>query len=76
MLAEEIRSLSDDDLEQAIDERRKERFNLRFQTTLGQVADTNRPRTLRREIARLLTIRRERELWAEYEAQADDGSAG
>ena len=76
MRADEIRGMSDEDLTEALTEARKEMFNLRFQKTLGQISDTNRPRALRRQIARLLTIRRERELWAEYEAQADDGSAG
>ena len=76
MRADEIRAMSDEDLSEALTEARKEMFNLRFQKTLGQISDTNRPRALRRQIARLLTIRRERELWAEYEAQADDGSAG
>ncbi len=71
----EIRAMSADELEAALGDARKEMFNLRFQKSLGQVADTNRTRTLRRSIARIMTIRREREIWAAYEAgqnQADE----
>lgn len=68
MRAQEIRALSNLEIGEALDAVHKEMFNLRFQRSVGQLADPNRLRTLRHEHARLLTIRRERELWAAYEA--------
>ncbi len=70
MRAHEIRALSDTEIAEALDAAHIEMFNLRFQRSVGQLADPNRLRSLRHEHARLLTIRRERELWAAYEASA------
>ena len=64
----EIRAMSDVEMKEALDSVHKEMFNLRFQRSVGQLSDPNRLRFLRQDHARLLTIRRERELWAEYEA--------
>ena len=58
----EIRALSDADIEAAIETARREMFNLRFQKAMGRMADTSRARAVRRDVARLLTVRREREL--------------
>ncbi|MEO8082342.1 MAG: 50S ribosomal protein L29 [Ardenticatenales bacterium] len=68
MRASEIRPLTDDEIADAIEKAREEMFNLRFQRSVGQLTDTNRPRLVRRNMARLLTIRREREIWAAFEA--------
>lgn len=68
MRATEIRPLSDQEIADAIEKAREELFNLRFQRSVGQLTDTNRPRLVRRNLARLLTVRREREIWAAFEA--------
>ena len=64
----EIRAMSDAEIAEALDSVHKEMFNLRFQRSVGQLSDPNRLRFLRHDRARLLTIRRERVLWAAYEA--------
>jgi len=60
----EIRSLSDADINTKLEEINEELFNLRFQLTIGQVKDSNRISVLKKDIARLKTILRERELAA------------
>jgi len=70
MHAREIRPLTDAEVEEAIEKAREEMFNLRFQRSVGQLTDTNRPRYVRRNLARLLTVRHEREIWAAFEADS------
>lgn len=62
MRAYEARNMTDAELYQALDEAREELFNLRFQTAVGQVKDTNRITALKRDVARIKTILRERQL--------------
>jgi len=62
MQAYEIRQLSIDELWQRLDDTSEELFNLRFQWNSGQLRDNNRLTEVKRDIARLLTILREREL--------------
>ena len=54
--------MSDDQLQEALAERRRELFNLRFQSATGALENPARLRLAKREIARILTIRNEREL--------------
>jgi large subunit ribosomal protein L29 len=68
--ARELRELGDEVLGQRIAETKEELFNLRFQHATGQLDDTSRLAGLRREIARLETLRREREI-AAAEAMAN-----
>jgi len=73
--------MGSDELEDHVAEHRKELFNLRFQLATGQLDNTARMGRVRREIARAMTLLREREiLEAEglYEAAApeDDGPGG
>jgi len=56
MKAKEIRTLSAEEIKAKIAESRHEIMNLRFQQVTGQLTDTSRLRTLRREIARMETI--------------------
>ena len=60
MKAADVRAKTDDELQQQIDELAKEEFNLRFQRASGQLENTARVRQVRRDIARLKTIRAER----------------
>jgi large subunit ribosomal protein L29 len=58
----ELRELEDDELLNRLREGREELFNLRFQVATGQLDNNSRLRTVRREIARIYTVMREREL--------------
>ena len=60
--AGELRELSDTDLVDRLKESKEELFNLRFQMATGQLDNNRRLRTVRREIARIYTVMREREL--------------
>ena len=53
--------MSDDELARALAERRQELFNLRFQSATGALENSARVRLAKREIARILTVRTERE---------------
>ncbi|MDH4138557.1 MAG: 50S ribosomal protein L29 [Anaerolineae bacterium] len=71
MKAQEIRAMTSDDLVQRLDDTYEELFNLRFQFSTGQLENFNRLTEVKRDIARLKTIMRERELeqmWEEEEA--------
>jgi large subunit ribosomal protein L29 len=67
MRAEEIRELSDADIRARIGEMEEERFRLKFRSATETLEDPLRLRTIRRDIARLKTILRERELAASAE---------
>ncbi len=62
MKASDIRALSDSELEKKRVELTEEIFNLRIQISTQQTTNVTRMRTLKRELARLLTIKREKEL--------------
>ena len=62
MIAKEMRELNDDELEARVREAREALFNLRFQHASGALERTSELAQRRREIARLLTVAREREL--------------
>jgi len=56
----ELRELGAEELRRKVDEMQEERFNLRFQQTLGQLTSPIRLRLLRRDIARIHTVLQER----------------
>ncbi|MEI6289045.1 MAG: 50S ribosomal protein L29 [Chloroflexota bacterium] len=56
MNAKEIRNLSADQIRAKVTDTREELMKLRFQQVTGQLTDTSRLRTLRRDIARMETI--------------------
>ena len=60
--ASELRDLSLDELETRLAETQEELFNLRFQNATGQLDNYRRLGILRRDIARLHTLLRERQL--------------
>ena len=64
MKTENIRDKSADELKGQLANLKKEQFNLRFQKASGQMENTARVRTIRREIAQIRTIQRQRELAA------------
>jgi large subunit ribosomal protein L29 len=61
MRARQLRELSDEELDRKMAETRKELFQLRFQTATGGLENSARLRGTKREIARILTIKNERE---------------
>jgi large subunit ribosomal protein L29 len=60
--AVELRELQDDDLEARLREAKAELFNLRVQGATGQLDNNRRLQVVRKDIARIYTILREREL--------------
>jgi large subunit ribosomal protein L29 len=60
--AAEIRDLNDDELVRRLAESKEELFNLRFQVATGQLDNNRRLHHVRRDIARIYTVMREREL--------------
>jgi large subunit ribosomal protein L29 len=69
MNAAEVRNLSDMELARQLDEAHQEMFNLRFQYATGQLKNTARLGYVRRDIARLRSAMRERELAAYPEGE-------
>jgi large subunit ribosomal protein L29 len=65
MNATELRDLTDGELQAKLDEAYEELMNLRFNLSIGQQKDTNRLKQVKRDIARIKTIQRERQLAAE-----------
>jgi large subunit ribosomal protein L29 len=63
----ELRDLGDEDLVTRLDASKEELFNLRFQLATGQLDNPSRIGQVRHEIARILTILRERELERDLE---------
>ncbi len=58
----ELRELGDDELVVRLRDFKEELFNLRFQVATGQLDNNRRLQTVRRDIARIYTVMREREL--------------
>lgn len=67
--ARDVRELSVDEIEQRLAESKEELFNLRFQNATGQLDNYKRLGELRKDVARLKTILREKEL-----AEAERGT--
>lgn len=62
MKPDELRELDTEKLQQQLDSYYQELFNLRFQKVTGKLTNNARPRIVRRDMARIRTILREREL--------------
>ena len=60
MKAEDVRGLSADQLKDKLAELKKEQFNLRFQKATGQLENTGRVREVRRDVARVKTLQRQK----------------
>jgi large subunit ribosomal protein L29 len=57
----EIREMTDSELIEALGEAKTEHFNLRFQLATNQLDNNSQIREVKRDIARILTVMRERE---------------
>jgi large subunit ribosomal protein L29 len=69
---QELRDMSDDELETKLSEAKEELFNLRFQLVTGQLDNPMRIKVMRKEVARILTVIRERELAVLERAGAEE----
>ncbi|MGC9522381.1 MAG: 50S ribosomal protein L29 [Anaerolineae bacterium] len=70
MRVSEFREMTSEQLHTRLQETRRELFNLRQQWYAGSLQDHNRLRAVRKDIARILTVLRERELATETEEGA------
>ncbi len=70
--ADELRNVDTEDLVLKLREAKEELFNLRFQAATGQLESHGRLRAVKREIARIYTVMRERELGITAEPSASD----
>ncbi len=66
--AKELREFNDTELEHRLGEAKEELFNLRFQNATGQLDNIARIPQVRREVARIETVLREREIDAAEQA--------
>ena len=62
LAAADLRSSTEDELDVKLAEAKIELFNLRFQAATGQLESHGRLRAVRKEIARIYTVKQEREL--------------
>ena len=75
LAAADLRASSEEELDDKLAEAKIELFNLRFQAATGQLESHGRLRAVRKEIARIYTVMRERELGIvtlEQEAETDE----
>tara|TARA_Y100001970_G_scaffold94584_1_gene119150 strand:+ start:6285 stop:6509 length:225 start_codon:yes stop_codon:yes gene_type:complete len=70
--AAELRELADDQLLDQLGESKQELFNLRFQIATGQLENSTRISQVKRDIARINTVLREREIAAAEATTAED----
>ncbi len=71
MQANELISLPTPELEKKLDDSYRELFNLRFQRAQNQLKDVNTMRRVRRDIARIKTVMRQRELAQAEQARGE-----
>jgi large subunit ribosomal protein L29 len=70
--AAELRELNDTELEHRLGEAKEELFNLRFQNATGQLDNIARLPQVRRDVARIETLLREREIAAAEQLEAQE----
>jgi large subunit ribosomal protein L29 len=74
--AHELDEMNNTDLEARVREAKEELFNLRFQAATGQLESHGRLRTVKKDIARIYTVVRERELGIRSTPGADNEKEG
>lgn len=60
MNSSEVHNMKDDELVERLKQAREEQFNLRFQHATGELENSSRLRGVKRDVARLLTVAKER----------------
>jgi large subunit ribosomal protein L29 len=74
--AHELDEMNNTDLEARLREAKEELFNLRFQAATGQLESHGRLRTVKKDIARIYTVVRERELGIRSNPDGDNANEG
>ena len=74
MKPSQIRALSETQIDSTLTELHEEWRNLRFQEAVGQLTDNARIRTIRKDIARIMTIQHERRIDAAIKAEVERAS--
>lgn len=75
MKPDEIRQMTSEEIRAKLEEAYEELMNLRFQHAADQLSNPMRMRQVRRDIARMKTILRERELWEEWQQREEEENA-
>ena len=70
MKAAEIRKMSVEEVKKTLEETRKEHMLLRFQAVSGQLTDTSKLTKIKHDVARLVTILREKQVDVKEEGEA------
>ena len=70
MKASDARAMTVDQLDDEVLKLKKEQFNLRFQRATGQLENTSRVRQVRRDVARMMTIAKQKRVGAAPKAKA------
>ena len=70
----ELRDLPDEELRSRLEAAKEELFNLRFQVATGQLDNPMRIKTVRHEVARIMTVLTEREIAAGAEGEEEEAS--
>lgn len=76
MNAADLREYTDEELSEALMEAKEEKFNLRFQVATNQLDNTSRMVEVKKDIARILTVMREREIAATKAVASSAKAAG
>jgi large subunit ribosomal protein L29 len=74
MKAGQVRGMTEDQLTDDLVKLKKEQFNLRFQAASGQLDNTSRVRQIRRDIARIQTIARQKSAGAKTSGAKTSGA--
>lgn len=72
LLADKVRGMNAGELAKALDDKYLELMNLRFQFATNRLPNPNRLKEVKREIARIKTVMREREIWQQYEQEKSE----
>ena len=75
LASDQLRGFDEDRLVDELRKAKEELFNLRFQSATGQLESHGRLRTVKRDIARIYTVVRERELGIRQTPGTEDGAA-
>jgi len=74
MTVSDLREMTNEELLESLKESKEEKFNLRFQVATNQLDNTARIKVVKKEVARILTILRERELTEEPSAEIEESA--
>ncbi len=69
MRIQDMRAMTSDEIHTQLEDAYQELFNLRYQLKEGRLENTNRLREVKRDVARMKTVLRERELYAMWERE-------